>query len=109
MVRKPAGCFITFEGGDGTGKSTQVARLATSLGAVLPSCWEVVVTREPGGAPFAEEIRALLLQPGARNRTPRAEALLFAAARADHVAVTIGPALARGAFVLCDRYVDSTR
>ena len=100
------GRFITLEGGEGVGKSTQIARLADALRARGHS---VVTTREPGGSPGAEAIRTLLLDRAAHDWAPRAEALLFAAARADHLDQTILPALARGAWVLCDRYVDSTR
>jgi dTMP kinase len=98
--------FITLEGGEGTGKSTQAQLLADRLGAADLDC---VVTREPGGSPFAEEIRALLLGGTLPARTAIAEALLFLAARADHVAHTIGPALAAGRWVICDRFSDSTR
>jgi dTMP kinase len=98
--------FITFEGGEGTGKSTQARLLSERLRALGH---EVVVTREPGGSPLAEEIRALLLERNVRSATPLAEALLFYAGRADHVAATIGPALDRGAWVVCDRFADSTR
>jgi dTMP kinase len=98
--------FITFEGGEGAGKSTQIARLARRIAALGR---EVVTTREPGGSPKAETIRAFLLSGGARSFGPLAETMLFAAARADHVALTIRPALARGAVVLCDRFADSTR
>ncbi len=99
--------FIAFEGGEGAGKSTQARLLAEALrGRGI----EAVVTREPGGTPGAEAIRAMLLAPpGAEGWTPEAEALLFAAARADHVAHLIRPALARGAWVICDRFVDSSR
>lgn len=101
-----AGHFITFEGGEGAGKSTQIARLKS----FLESCGhKVVVTREPGGSPGAEKIRQLLLSGEARELGPRGEAMLFAAARADHVDTTIKPALERGAWVLCDRYADSSR
>lgn len=96
--------FITFEGGEGTGKSTQARLLAERLRAAGE---DVVLTREPGGAPLAEEIRALILKQ--KPSAPDAEFLLFAAARAEHIAVTIKPALDRGAFVICDRYVHSTR
>lgn len=100
------GHFITFEGGEGAGKSTQI----TLLKRFLESCGKtVVVTREPGGSPGAEKIRSLLLSGGAKDLGPRGEAMLFAAARADHVDSTIQPALKRGAWVLCDRYADSTR
>ncbi|MEL6872663.1 MAG: dTMP kinase [Pseudomonadota bacterium] len=98
--------FVTFEGGEGAGKSTQVARLAERLRA---DGAEVIVTREPGGAPFAERIRKVLLTPADRAPSPLAEALAFYSARADHLAQTIGPALSRGAWVLCDRFNDSTR
>ena len=100
------GHFITFEGGEGAGKSTQIARLKTYLESLGKS---VIVTREPGGSPGAEKIRAMLLSGEARDLGPRGEAMLFAAARADHVDSTIKPALERGAWVLCDRYADSTR
>lgn len=101
-----AGRFITLEGGEGAGKSTQVKALAAALrGLGL----EVVETREPGGSDGAEAIRELLLTGSADRWSARAEALLFAAARADHVERTIRPALARGAWVLSDRFVDSSR
>lgn len=100
------GRFIAFEGGEGAGKSTQAQLLADALRARGLS---VVTTREPGGTPGAEAIRALLLAPSGEGWTPQAEALLFAAARADHVAHLIRPALARGAWVVCDRFVDSSR
>ncbi|WP_260583850.1 dTMP kinase [Sphingopyxis sp. PET50] len=101
-----SGRFITLEGGEGVGKSTQIRALATALTA---RGIDVVTTREPGGSPGAEAIRALLLEGSDDRWTARGEALLFAAARADHVARTIRPALARGAWVLCDRFVDSSR
>ncbi len=100
------GRFITFEGGEGTGKSTQVQRLARRL-RVLGI--EVVLTREPGGSPGAEVIRHVLLSGAAKPLGPEAEAMLFAAARDDHVLTVIAPALARGQWVLCDRFADSTR
>ena len=100
-----SGRFISLEGGEGAGKSTQLRALAEALrGRGL----EVVETREPGGSPGAESIRKLLLEGGDERWTPEAEALLFAAARADHVARTIRPALARGAWVLSDRFLDSS-
>lgn len=99
------GRFITLEGGEGAGKSTQVKRLSAEL---RQRGFEVVETREPGGSPGAETIRQLLLQGDEDKWTAGAEALLFAAARADHVARTIKPALARGAWVLCDRFLDSS-
>ncbi|WP_043538776.1 dTMP kinase [Salinarimonas rosea] len=98
--------FITFEGGEGTGKSTQVGRLAARLRA---DGHEVVATREPGGSPHAEDLRRAILSGEAKALGPFAEALLFARARQDHVAATIRPALDRGAIVLCDRFSDSTR
>jgi dTMP kinase len=100
------GRFITLEGGEGAGKSTQLRALAAALRA---RGLEVVETREPGGSEGAEAIRALLLTGGADRWSPRAEALLFAAARADHVEKTIRPALARGAWILSDRFLDSSR
>lgn len=100
------GRFITFEGGEGAGKSTQIARLKTRLEALDLT---IVVTREPGGSPGAEKIREMLLSGQAQDLGPRGEAMLFAAARADHVDTTILPALRRGDWVLCDRYADSTR
>lgn len=104
--RDLTGYFITLEGGEGVGKSTQIRALAEALRA---RGIDLVVTREPGGSEGAEAIRSLLMQGDADRWNDRAEALLFAAARADHVAKTIRPALERGAWVLCDRYVDSTR
>ena len=105
-----SGRFVTFEGGEGVGKSTQARLLA---GALETRGLTVVLTREPGGTPGAEAIRELLLDPARAGEdsgwNPAAEALLFAAARADHVARLIRPALARGAWVVCDRFVDSTR
>ena len=100
------GRFIAFEGGEGAGKSTQARLLAEALRA---RGLEVVLTREPGGTPGAEAIRALLLNTDGDGWGPRAEALLFAAARADHVETLIRPALARGAWVISDRFVDSSR
>ncbi|WP_342164716.1 dTMP kinase [Methylobacterium sp. SD21] len=101
------GLFITFEGGEGAGKSTQVARLAATLRARTGR--PVVVTREPGGSAYAEEIRAALLAGAAKPYGPFAEALLFSAARLDHLDRLIRPALARGETVICDRFSDSTR
>jgi dTMP kinase len=100
------GRFIVFEGGEGVGKSTQSRLLAEALGA---RGLEVITTREPGGTPGAEAIRALLLDKDGPGWGTRADALLFAAARADHVETLIRPALARGAWVVCDRYLDSSR
>lgn len=100
------GRFVTLEGGEGAGKSTQARRLA----AVLEERGlRVVLTREPGGSEGAEAIRELLMQGDERRWGPRAEALLFAAARADHVEKLIKPALKDGAWVICDRFIDSTR
>lgn len=100
------GLFITFEGGEGTGKSTQGHRLASRLQAEGMS---VVLTREPGGAPAAEAIRGLLVTGEPERWSPTAAALLNYAARDAHLAATIRPALARGAVVVCDRFMDSTR
>lgn len=99
------GVFITFEGGEGAGKSTQIRRLAAALEA---DGRKVIITREPGGTPLAEAIRALILGPGASGDA-MTQALLFAAARREHIRVLIEPALAAGAIVLCDRFADSTR
>lgn len=101
-----AGRFIALEGGEGVGKTTQGRLLAQALRA---RGIEVVITREPGGTPGAEAIRTLLLSNEGEGGGARAEALLFAAARADHVQKLIRPALARGAWVICDRFVDSSR
>jgi dTMP kinase len=100
------GFFVTFEGIDGSGKSTQ-ARLARARLAGIGL--DVLLTREPGGSPGAEEIRSLLVRGEGDRWSPETELILFNAARRDHVERTIRPALARGAIVLCDRYVDSTR
>lgn len=102
----PAGLFITFEGIDGSGKSTQVGLLADHLRDLGR---EVVLTREPGGSPGAEEIRALVLQGDPDRWSAETEILLFTAARRDHLEKTIAPALAQGKVVLCDRFADSTR
>lgn len=101
-----AGLFVVFEGGEGAGKSTQLALLAARL---RDQGRDVVVTREPGATGIGERIRSLLLgQPGAEVPSPRAEALLYAADRAHHVATVVRPALARGAVVVSDRYIDSS-
>jgi len=100
------GLFLTFEGGEGVGKSTQAKMLASTLQL---QGRKVVLTREPGGTEGAEAIRNLLLDTGGQGWNARAEALLFAAARSDHVERLIRPALARGCVVICDRYIDSTR
>ena len=101
-----SGRFITFEGIDGSGKTTQIRALAAHLAArgAAP-----VLTREPGGAPGAEEIRRLLVEGAPGRWSPETEILLFTAARRDHLERVIDPALARGETVLCDRFVDSTR
>ena len=99
------GRFISLEGGEGAGKSTQLMRLASSL---RERGIDVVETREPGGSAGGEAIRALLLQGEEDRWTPGAEALLFAAARADHVAKLIKPALAEGKWVISDRFLDSS-
>jgi dTMP kinase len=105
------GRFITFEGGEGAGKSTQLKRLAARLATPFPQGGgrEVVATREPGGSPGAEDIRALVLKGAADRWSPVTETLLMYAARRDHVERVIRPALARGAWVVCDRFADSTR
>lgn len=100
------GRFIAFEGGEGCGKSTQARLLADALRA---NGIATELTREPGGTPGAEAIRGLLLDPPGEGWGPQAEALLFAAARADHVARLIEPALASGHWVVSDRFVDSSR
>jgi dTMP kinase len=99
------GRFITFEGGEGTGKSTQVKLLTSYL---TQSGMDVVQTREPGGSPSAEEIRSLLVTGSADRWSVMAETLLFNAARVEHWRQVIDPALARGAHVVCDRFSDST-
>jgi dTMP kinase len=99
------GAFVVFEGGDGAGKSTQCRLLA---GALRERGHEVVVTREPGGTPIGEAIREVLLGAGSDGMDARTEALLFAAARAEHAAALIRPAVARGTVVISDRYLDSS-
>ena len=100
------GRFLTLEGGEGSGKSTQLRLLAQTLRA---AGYEIVATREPGGSPGAERIREALLGANLESFGPDAEAVAFAAARADHVETTIRPALQAGAWVVCDRFWDSTR
>src|SRR6516165_5157493 len=100
------GRFITFEGGEGTGKSTHSALLSDRLKTLGI---DVILTREPGGSPGAEVIRHVLMSGAAKPLGAEAEALLFAAARDDHVHSTIEPGLARGAWVISDRFLDSTR
>ena len=98
--------FITFEGGEGAGKSTQVALLSQRLEAAGE---KVILTREPGGSERAEQIRSILLDSSLPESSPLTEALLFYAAREDHLKTLILPALAQGQWVLCDRFSDSTR
>ena len=100
------GRFISFEGIDGSGKSTQARRLATHLEG---QGHDVVLTREPGGSPGAEDIRALVLEGEPDRWSPETELLLFTAARRDHLERTIRPALEAGKIVICDRFADSTR
>lgn len=100
------GLFIAFEGVEGAGKSTQMQRLAEWL--IAERDRDVIVTREPGGTELADRIRAVVLEPGHGNIDGKAEALLFAASRAQHVSERIRPALERGKVVLCDRYIDSS-
>jgi dTMP kinase len=100
------GRFITFEGGEGSGKSTQAQALVDRLKSLAVG---VVLTREPGGSPGAEVIRHVILSGAAKPLGPEAEAILFAAARDDHMQNTVKPALERGRWVVCDRFMDSTR
>lgn len=105
-VASARGRFISIEGGEGVGKSTQIAALADLVRA---QGFEVVLTREPGGTEGAEMIRQMVLGGSAERWLPRAEALLFAAARSDHVERLIEPALASGKWVISDRFIDSSR
>jgi dTMP kinase len=107
-IKRPGGRgkFISFEGGEGSGKSTQIKLLADRLAAAK---LRAIVTREPGGSPGAEIIRHLVLSGMGKLLGPDAETLLFAAARDDHVRTVIQPALSQGTWVLCDRFSDSTR
>ena len=107
-VSRPSGRgkFISFEGGEGSGKSTQIRKLAERLDAAK---LRAIVTREPGGSPGAEIIRHVVLSGMGKLLGPEAETLLFAAARDDHVHTLIQPALSQGLWVLCDRFSDSTR
>ena len=98
------GLFIVFEGGDGVGKSTQVERLSRWLSA---RGQDHVVTRQPGGTPVGAQLRRLVLDPAMGHVDPRAEALMYAADKAQHVHEVVRPALERGEVVVCDRYVDS--
>jgi len=103
---KKRGLFITFEGGEGAGKSTQIKRLEKKLEEANQN---FIVTREPGGTPGAEAIRHVLLSGQAEHYGAEMEAMLFAAARSDHVASVIEPAISKGRIVICDRFIDSTR
>lgn len=105
-VSKSAGLFVSFEGGEGAGKSTQIRRLADHL---RRRGLDVITTREPGGSAGAEALRHVLLSGAAEPFGIRMEAILFAAARNDHVETVIRPALAKGFIVLCDRFMDSSR
>jgi dTMP kinase len=102
----PSGRFITFEGGEGSGKTTQARLLAESL---KQAGFSPVLTREPGGSPFAEQVRSLILDPEIAPHSALSEALLFYAARADHIEKVIRPALVAGQWVISDRFSDSTR
>jgi dTMP kinase len=104
-AERKSGKFITFEGGEGTGKTTQIQLLAEGLRA---QGYEVVTTREPGGAPGADSIRSLLVSGATDKWDPLSECLLLFAARREHLNKTIWPALRQGAWVLCDRFSDST-
>ncbi|MEM9205829.1 MAG: dTMP kinase [Pseudomonadota bacterium] len=99
------GRFITFEGGEGSGKSTQIRRLAKQLEDLGHS---VVTSREPGGTPYAEKVRGMLLTGAIKDQGPDAEAILVSSARVDHIKSVIKPALDAGQWVLCDRFADST-
>jgi dTMP kinase len=103
-VRSPTGAFVVFEGGDGVGKTTQVDRLCAWL---AERGYEVVRTFEPGDSPVGAAIRRIVLDPATGEMSPRAEALLYAADKAQHLYAVVEPALRRGAVVVCDRYVDS--
>ncbi|OQP88137.1 dTMP kinase [Rhizobium rhizosphaerae] len=105
-MTRDGGVFVTFEGGEGVGKSTQIRRLAEAL---TRRGHDVMITREPGGSPGAEAVRHVLLSGAAQAGGPRFEAILFAAARSDHVEEVIRPALDAGRVVLCDRFMDSSR
>lgn len=99
------GLFISIEGGEGAGKTTLIARLANTMQEMG---WRVVTTREPGGIPIAEKIRSVILDPSHTSMDARTEALLYAAARRQHLVEKVLPALERGMVVLCDRFVDSS-
>lgn len=106
IAPKPKGLFVSFEGIDGSGKSTQIKLLAESLRS---EGFDVVLTREPGGSTGAEEIRSLVLEGDPDRWSAESEILLFTAARRDHLEKTIFPAIEAGKIVLCDRFADSTR
>ncbi|HLW93087.1 MAG TPA: dTMP kinase [Roseiarcus sp.] len=106
MAAPKRGCFITFEGGEGVGKSTQAQLLAERL---RDAGFTIVTTREPGGSPRAEALRRVILSGAAQPFGPSGEAILFSAARIDHIDKKIEPALAAGQWVICDRFADSTR
>ena len=108
VLNRPSGRgkFISFEGGEGSGKSTQIKKLAERLATAK---LRAIVTREPGGSPGAESIRELVLKGAADRWSPVTETLLMYAARRDHVERVIRPGLERGAWVICDRFADSTR
>jgi dTMP kinase len=103
-VRSPTGAFVVFEGGDGVGKTTQVELCCQWL---ADQGYEVVRTFEPGDTPVGAAVRQIVLDPETGEMSPRAEALLYAADKAQHLFAVVRPALARGAVVVCDRYVDS--
>ena len=105
-VNSSGGLFVSFEGGEGCGKSTQLKAVAAALHSTGR---EIITTREPGGSPAAEALRRTLLEdPACRDLNPLATGLLIAAGRHDHLETVVRPALKRGAIVLCDRYIDST-
>jgi dTMP kinase len=106
-AHKDMGLFITFEGGEGSGKSTQIKLLKEYICSLIPDI-EIVLTREPGGTEVAELIRDILVNGASDKLSPRAEALLMIASRAEHIDLVILPALGRGAIVLCDRFKDSS-
>lgn len=104
-LARPPGCLVTFEGIEGTGKTTQIGRLSSRL---TRAGWPTTVTREPGGTAVGERIRAVLLSPESIGMSPLAELMLYVADRAQHLGQVVLPALERGETVLCDRYVDAT-
>ena len=106
-MRAYDGLFISLEGGEGSGKSTQIKRLAHLLGQEMPAR-DVITTREPGGTPSAEDIRALLVQGETDRLRPKTDALLMLASRIEHVERLIVPSLQKGAVILCDRFADSS-